>query len=154
RQPCFPGSLGAADDTEGLRRRRGILAGSPLLATWKDGPDGLLESPAARASVGGTGRCEPRALYLALWPAASTWGEPVATTPRAAGSLRSRRCLAGAFGAAQATQGPEREQHHEREPGGVCQSDLGRVPGEESASRLDDSCQRVVRGDAVNPALQ
>ena len=26
------------------------------------------------------------ALYLALWPAASTWGEPVATTPRAAGS--------------------------------------------------------------------
>ena len=66
------------------------------LERWAGRPIGIAGRPGlAWLALGDASR---GALYLALWPAASTWGEPVATTPRAAGSLRSdtsrrvRRC--------------------------------------------------------------
>src|SRR5689334_3428042 len=84
-----------------VEKRRDFSSGNVLVATWKDGPIGLLESSGAVTSLVALGDASRGALYLALWPAASTWGEPVATTPRAAGSLRSfwwfsprvRRCV-------------------------------------------------------------
>src|ERR1044071_7038620 len=61
-----------------------------LRATWKDGPDGLLERPLGRGTVSRTGRCEPRSPVPGLEARGEQWGEPVATTPRAAGNPPSR----------------------------------------------------------------
>src|SRR5262245_16034796 len=76
------------------------------------------------------------ALYLALRLRGEQWGEPVATTPRAAGSLRFFSESAGAFGAAQPAQGPEREEQHEAERRPVGEGDLRRLAGDEAARRL------------------
>jgi hypothetical protein len=67
------------------RKSRADGAFPPL----KDGPVGLLESRGAATSVLSTGRCEPRSSVPGLETRGEQWGEPVATTPRAAGSLRS-----------------------------------------------------------------
>jgi hypothetical protein len=72
-----------------LRHRRmpGFLTGNVLLPSWKDGPNGLLESVGMAASVLVLGDASRGALYLALPARGEHWGEPVATTPRAAGSI-------------------------------------------------------------------
>jgi hypothetical protein len=63
-----------------------FLTGNVPFASWKDGPDGLLESDEGAASVVVLGDASRGALYLALPARGEHWGEPVATTPRAAGS--------------------------------------------------------------------
>ena len=139
--------FGAHWASEMIRRPPGgveeILAGNPLRATWKDGPDGLLESPTARSSVAGTGRCEPRSPVPGLVARGEHMGRARRHHPPSGGLFPIY------YPARSALRRPRRAQSENSTtsatPGGVGEPDLGRVAGEEAASGLDDARQRVER---------
>ena len=58
-----------------------FLTGNVPFASWKDGPDGLLESDEGAASVVVLGDASRGALYLALRPAASNGESPSPPPP-------------------------------------------------------------------------
>src|SRR6059058_2085132 len=121
--------------------------------TWKDGPDGLLESGTARVSVLVLGDASRGALYLALRPAASTGESPSPPPPERRALTRSDE-LAGGLGLAQAAPGPDRERRCQGERRQERDADLRGGARQEAAARFEHARDRVDRRHAVDPAFE